>query len=377
MGKRSTNRIPTRTRVSKRQKTTRFTLTMDDYDQNDINFSDTSSIISDNDGMTFSDDDDPETDDFTSLLNENNPKQGSNAPSKSANGNGKSKLVWGNVNQKLGASYIPFNPIKIQKTKMSRKSLPEEVAMCFQTFFTSEMLDILTASSNAYAESKSKEYSWAEMVSSKKISKEEMLEYLGIRLAQGIIRCSEHRDIYCESFPHNFQAFKVMAKSRFEIINSALHCGYKDVLEQSSDHTTISTTVQHPLEAVTKVGTFLKTFRDVCHQCPKYEISRELTLDEMMVRFQGRSALVYHRQPKPTSVGMKVISLTDPNGFLIDFLVLEGPGKSKPIHECVMQLTSQLPKGHVVYMDNYYGSIKTALSLLENDVMCCCTLRKN
>lgn len=117
MKKRSVNRISTKTRVSKRQKTTRFTLTIDDFDQDEINFSDTSIIISDNDGMTFSDDDDPEPDDFTSFLDKNHPKQGSNAPSKSVNGDGKSKLVWENVKKSWAHQIYLSTQLRFKKSK--------------------------------------------------------------------------------------------------------------------------------------------------------------------------------------------------------------------------------------------------------------------
>ena len=363
--------------MNKRLRTQRFILTMEDYDQDDINFTDTSSMVSESDQASLEDRNDSEPELFSSDLIENRPKKKVTSPSKTANVVGSSQLTWGNVNQKLDASDIPFQFIKVQKSKNSKKSDMEKVVECFQVFFTSEMIDLITNASNQYAESKKKAARWANFISSKKISSNEMIEYLGIRLANGIIRCSEYRDMYSNTFPFNFREVEVMPKSRFEFISSSLHCQYSNELEQSSGHPTSSTSVQHSLEQVGKIGKLLKAFRDVCYQCPKYEISRELTLDEMMVRFQGRSAMVYHRQPKPTSVGIKVVSLTDPNGFLLDFLVLKGPGKSMPVHELIMYLVSGLPKGHVVYMDNYFGSIKTALSLLEKDIMICCTLRKN
>ena len=50
-------------------------------------------------------------------------------------------------------------------------------------------------------------------------------------------------------------------------------------------------------------------------------VSRELTLDEMIIRFQGRSEQLFNKQLKYILMGMKIITITDPHGFLINFFL--------------------------------------------------------
>ncbi len=62
---------------------------------------------------------------------------------------------------------------------------------------------------------------------------------------------------------------------------------------------------------------------------------------------------------------------------MINFFLEKGPGKGIKVHDVIMNLTSKLKQGHVIYMDNYYTSLKTALSLLDNNILCCGTVRAN
>ena len=50
-------------------------------------------------------------------------------------------------------------------------------------------------------------------------------------------------------------------------------------------------------------------------------VSRELTLDEMIIRFQGRSKQLFNKQLKYILMDMKIITITDPHGFLINFFL--------------------------------------------------------
>ena len=50
-------------------------------------------------------------------------------------------------------------------------------------------------------------------------------------------------------------------------------------------------------------------------------VSRELTLDEIMIRFQGRSKQLFKKELKYILMGMKIITITDPHDFLINFFL--------------------------------------------------------
>ncbi len=182
----------------------------------------------------------------------------------------------------------------ISKPK-NKKTEISKVSWCFNQFFTQDMLDLITYESNAYAELHQVKYSWAKAIVSKNISSEELKRYLGIRLALGINRCLELKDMYSDSFPFNFITTNVLGRSRLKNINPSLHCQGST---QNSEPQSVGEFGKYYLTSITKVGVLLQRL-----------------LDEMMIRFQGRSDRVYCRQPKPTSMGMKVIAVTDPHGF--------------------------------------------------------------
>jgi len=351
-----------------------FRISLDDFESNDIN-QDSDSIASTDEILSEVEHDSADETEFSENFNiKKPPKQRRISSTKKSKGDKNIELCWNKLGKKLDASAPPDIPSKTIYFPKNKKTLEERVAWCFLQYFTQVMIKYITRKSNEYAELNHNSSTWANSIFSNKISYDEMKKYLGIRLALGINRCLEVKNMYSRSFPYNFSAANVLGKSRFENINSSLHC---EGIVQVGDEETISKLGIYDVQTVSKIGTFLKMFLDTCSCTKNYVLSRELTLDEMMVRFQGRSRRVFSRQPKPTSMGMKIIGVTDPHGYLVNFLLSPGPGQGANIHDMVMKLASQLPKGHVIYMDNYYGNITTAISLSKLDIFCCGTFRQN
>ena len=116
-----------------------------------------------------------------------------------------------------------------------------------------------------------------------------------------------------------------MGKSRFDAISSALHC------QDDVPYTPVSSTTKSVAGAkyshvdIPKIGSLLQLFQDACLLRTGYCLPVELALDEMMIRFQGSSFRIFRRQAKPTSMGMKIVALTDYQGYLICFLLTPGP----------------------------------------------------
>ncbi|KAF0722040.1 piggyBac transposable element-derived protein 4-like [Aphis craccivora] len=98
-----------------------------------------------------------------------------------------------------------------------------------------------------------------------------------------------------------------------------------------------------------------------------YQLSKNLSIDESMVLFRGR--LMFHQ---------------DTNTGLVHRVLIysgEGTGTSEELShtEYVVEklMEGYYYKGHSIYMDNYYNSVKLAHYLLEKQTYCTGTLRAN
>lgn len=350
-----------------------FAFSSEEYELDSLGEGEKSSLINESDHESFYENSDSESDISNDDRIEKVGKSKAPPKLKPNSNHNNDELHWADLNFNLEASNIAFKHKKLTKMNKNENNETKRISECFLEFFTMEMIEMITNESNDYAKINKNKFSWAKRIFKNNISTLEMKQYMGIRLSLGITRCAELKDIYSNAFPYNFIKYDKLGKTRFEDIGSSLHFQADIENIQGNNYFNNET---NSIEEIHKIGKLLKLFHDRCFMCTKYRLSKELTLDEMMVRFQGRSAMIYHRQPKPTSVGIKIASISDPNGFLVKFLVLGGPGKSMPIHDMVINLATGLTKGHIIYMDNLYCSVKTAISLSKINILCCGTTRK-
>ena len=115
--------------------------------------------------------------------------------------------------------------------------------------------------------------------------------------------------------------------------------------------------------------------------------SSNVSIDEMIARFSGRSAYTVRIKNKPIPEGYKILFLCD-SGYTYTFIftsriqnqpeVQQIPNLGK-IGSEVYHLVSKLPKNKSfnIYMDNYFTSIKLFKYLCEKKFGACGTVRKN
>ena len=116
-----------------------------------------------------------------------------------------------------------------------------------------------------------------------------------------------------------------------------------------------------------------------------YNPSKNVAVDEAMIKFQGRSTLKQYMPMKPIKRGLKVWVLGDStNGYFIRFEVYTGKGEIQTRQiglggeYVVKTLTSGLKmKNHHVYFDNFFTSVKLLEDLLEDGIYGCGTARKD
>ena len=116
-----------------------------------------------------------------------------------------------------------------------------------------------------------------------------------------------------------------------------------------------------------------------------YKPSRELSVDEAMVGFKGRSSLKQYVPLKPTKRGYKVWCLCDAkNGYMCNFDVYAGAGGGTHAGvglgpSVVLQMVQPFKGlGHFVFYDNFFSTVDLAHNLLDHyTTYSCGTARSN
>ena len=115
-----------------------------------------------------------------------------------------------------------------------------------------------------------------------------------------------------------------------------------------------------------------------------YVPPRDLSVDEAMIAFRGRSSLRQYMPAKPTKYGIKVWSLSvAQNGYCSDFAVYLGKpenGKRETDlgKKVVLEMTRDIGgKNHHIFFDNYFCSMSLLEELLANGIYGCGTIKSN
>ncbi|CAG9566605.1 unnamed protein product [Danaus chrysippus] len=227
-----------------------------------------------------------------------------------------------------------------------------------------DIVDNIVYQSNLYATQKSKVLN---------LKKEELLTFIGINFFMGYNTRPAWRDHY-SSAPdlNNALICKTLPRDRFAIILSHLHCndsskmpsGCKDKLYK----------IRPMIDALNK------KFEMVYHG------TRELSVDESMIKFKGRSVLKQYLPMKPIKRGYKLWCLADQRGYIKKFQIYQGKDEELNTkftgyglgEKVVLELTEQdWSKGKVVYFDNFFTSVALLEKLKTENTYACGTIRSN
>jgi hypothetical protein len=120
-----------------------------------------------------------------------------------------------------------------------------------------------------------------------------------------------------------------------------------------------------------------KVFRSV--YCPPQNIS----IDEAMIPFKGRSTLKQYMPLKPVKRGIKVWAMSDAvNGYVSEFQVYTGKKKDSVERNLGSSVVKTLTQPYYntyrhLYFDNFFSSIQLLLDLLKSGLYGCGTTRTN
>ena len=154
-----------------------------------------------------------------------------------------------------------------------------------------------------------------------------------------------------------------MPYRRFRVLLSCLHL---------ADNTKAVPRGQPGYDKLFKLRPLLKIVQENMLNC--YNQHREVSIDEAMVDFKGRSSLRQYMPMKPTKWGFKVWCGSDAwNGLTFNISVYAGAGESsvgKGLGEVVVMKIAEplLGKGHCLYYDNFFSSVELVSTLLTRDI---------
>lgn len=231
----------------------------------------------------------------------------------------------------------------------------------FQHFFTNDFIDFLVFQTNLYAQQLSKPY--------KPTENKEMKTFLGINLLMGVKRLPSYRDYWSSNkLLHDPFISPLISVKRFSWILSNLHLNDNSIQPERNSPN---------YDKLYKVRPLINHLQDRFLTC--FHLSKNISIDESMIKFKGRSTLKQYMPKKPVKRGYKVWMLADQTGYCHKFEIYTGKtgdGVEKDLGSRVIKMLclGLESKGHCLYFDNFFNSVPLLLYLQEKKIYACGTV---
>ena len=213
----------------------------------------------------------------------------------------------------------------------------------------------------------------AEFSSWKQLTVPELEALFGFMILMGIVRLPALTDYWKKDDVYHYSPVASrISRERFQDLQKYLHFTNDELLAPTgSPGSNKLGKVQYVMDAI--VHQFQSTFN----------CNREVSVDEAMIPFKGRSSLKQYLPKKPVKRGFKVWVLADSKtGYVNNLEVYKGKDGNK----CESGLGSKVVKKlcsnienryHHVYFDNFFASVCLLIDLLKVGTYACGTLRSN
>ena len=192
-------------------------------------------------------------------------------------------------------------------------------------------------------------------------SYDEIRCFVGLLLWTSLAKLPNRRAYFTDSEIYNLPNFrKHTTRDRFEQLIRMLHLADNE---------------QIPPDAIparrfeAKLGNFISSYNTNCKKL--LSPARELSIDEMMVKFYGRSVIRQYIKVKPTKYGVKLwaICCACCGYSLTQEIYLGSTAGSVGGRDVVLQLTEPLmDKGHVIYCDRFFSHLDLAAYLRSRKI---------
>lgn len=248
--------------------------------------------------------------------------------------------------------------------------LPGTVLDIFLCFFTEELLEIITHESNAYAAECMDDEAFSNWT---KITVQELKAYFGFYILMGLVQ-----------LPSMFDYWSTNPAYRYSVISDRITRDRFFELHRYLHFVSNSTLHPHGSDLYDRLGKVRPVIDYLNNRfSTMYNPHCEVSIDEAMVKYKGRSSMKQYMPQKPIKRGFKVWVRADArNGYVSQVDVYAGKvndkGEKGLGRHVVEKLTQALiGKHHHIYFDNYFTSIQLLLSLRSNGLYGCGTFRSN
>ena len=134
-----------------------------------------------------------------------------------------------------------------------------------------------------------------------------------------------------------------------------------------------------------KVREVVHMIKERCFQ--DFSPGKDVSIDESLVLFKGRLSFQQYTKSKRARFGIKFYQLSTSSGILLDFIVYHGNiapqltemGKGALITERIEATLKEryFGKGHNLYIDNFYTSLRLVNYPIQSDTNIIGTIREN
>lgn len=206
-----------------------------------------------------------------------------------------------------------------------------------------------------------------------KLTEKELYAFLGINFCMGYHKLPSYKLYWNTSEDLNVRSIsKAMSRDRFREILSNIHVNNNANLPNNNKDKLYK--LRPMIDALNKI--FPEAYRG----------TRELSVDESMIKFKGRSTIKQYNPMKPIKRGYKLWCIADQKGYILKYSVYQG--KNETLEQefdkynlgerVVLKLTKPFWKQQrIILFDNYFTSI-TLLERLKNEqTLACGTIRNN
>lgn len=228
--------------------------------------------------------------------------------------------------------------------------------------FLDPILDNLLYQSNLYAVQRNKVLN---------VKKGELLAFIGINQFMGYHVLPSWRHYWSSSPDLGASLVKeTMSRLRFDNILSNLHV---------NDNSTIPPNNKDKLY---KLRPLIEALNVTFHTY--YKGTREISIDESMIAFKGRSSIKQYNPMKPIKRGYKIWACADQKGYILQFDIYQGKVEEESAEfqefglgeKVVLKLTKNyINNNRIVYFDNFFTSIPLLEKLKVERTLACGTIR--
>ena len=234
----------------------------------------------------------------------------------------------------------------------------------FQLFFTNVILSSIVQQTKLFALQRGKDM---------ELCIEELMAFIGLNVAMGMLHLPQIKDYWSTSKILSTPWFpSIMSRDCFLKILKFLHL---------VDSTLQKKKGEEGYDPLFKIRFLVDHLAAVYPQY--YFPSRYLSIDEMMVGTRCRVVFLQYLPKKPTKFGIKVwINSEAKSGYVLNFQIYTGSEektKEKGLaYRVVMDLMEPyLHKGHCLFIDNFYTTVKLLIDLFAKGTYCTGTARSN